>query len=661
MRQPIVLKKRLWPNMNNFDRAKAKSELLSSFEPTYPITIVMDEADTRPEEVALTKTQLFELFTHHQIVDDKSTTAFIPGTFSNLKSRSAEDVRQISMIVYDVDCKNHYYRLSDLQSKLSPYTCIVHSTFSATYEHPRWRVIFLLNEMIAPEQFDNVYRGIAKHLNLEFDLTCTNINRLFYLPSVSANNDFVDSWSNEGSLISAKPFYGKALKKKPAKSSNATKPSLRAVVNRGYVSLSSVDLLDSVNNPVESVGQICGFPVPKALKAPFSQSDFDELLSHPGTWLQAAKHLGFPVDRISPTNPYSKPFSSVIPGVEDKKPSCSLALLSSNNRTRLVYQAFNETHDVNGASGPVKIDLARIYAMMHCGRRIDREEFPAGTHKVWLTRLFIASGMIIPEIIEDLPELPDEAKSAERLYVGFRDLLMCKRAFKEQKSDATAFSLSFACYWCKIGNRNTVKKYSQVLLDSNVIRFVDRLDLPRGGSIPLMMPAGKSASLYKIKQRALSKGSSANDKSQSYRPRNTDHQNASANKQVVIPIDPDVSYTQIDLTPATNDGQSYSDFTPIVETKAISRPISIPNDTEKGRGGHITRKNNNSSDAIQDIVKVLRAHSNKPIALELLLAESKLPVDEELISILPLVKRYVSDYETGYSMLLSYKDKVFGT
>ncbi|HFI9381003.1 TPA: hypothetical protein ACGSTL_001157 [Vibrio parahaemolyticus] len=627
--------------MKKNDRAKAKKAILNSFEPTYPITIVMDEADSRPEEIALTKKQLFELFTQHEVVGDKSTTAFIPGTFSNSKSRSAEDVRQISMIVYDVDCKNTFYRLSDLQEKLSPYTSIVYSTYSATYEHPRWRVIILLNESVEPEQFDNVYRGIAEKLELEFDRTCTNINRLFYLPSVSAHNDFRYSWTNDGALISAKPFYGKASKKRVSKRISSSRNNLTHSLNRGYVSLSSVDLAEAVNNPVESSGEICGFPVPKALKAPFSQEEFDELLSHPGTWLQAANHLGLPLERISPNNPYSKPFSSVIPGVEDKKPSCSLALLTSNNRTRVVYQAFNETHDVDGASGPVKIDLARIYAMMHCGRRIERDDFPAATHKVWLTRLLIASGMIVPEIIEDLPELPDDATTAERLYVGFRDLLMCKRAFKDQKNDATAFSLTFACYWCKIGNRNTVKKYTQILLDSNVIRFVDRIELPRGGSIPLLMPAGKSASVYRIKQREISKSCMRKENMQSDKTISPDHQGEGSSNNN------EVSRT---ATAVSN-----------IESLKIQKSLKGQGRELGSSGDRANQQPAKPCDAIESLVNVVRAHSNKPISIELLLSESKLPINEELISVLPLVKRYVIGYEDGYSRLLSYKEKVFGT
>jgi hypothetical protein len=649
--------------MKSNDRAKAKKALLSSFESTYPMTIVMDEADSRPEEVALTKSQLFELFSQHEVIDNKSTTAFIPGTFSSLKSRSAEDVRQISMIVYDIDCKNTYYRLCDLKAKLSSFTCIVHSTYTATYEHPRWRVIILLDKPVEPEQFDNVYRGIAKKLDIEFDQTCTNVNRLFYLPSVSTHNDFIYSWTNEGSLISAKTFFGKASKKRKAKKTSTTKTSLTPSLNRGYVSYSSVDFKQAAKNPVEGSGEICGFTVPKALSAPFSQSDFDELLSHPGTWLQAAKYLGFPVERISATNPYSKSFSSVIPGVEDKKPSCSIALLTSNNRTRVVYQAFNETQEIEGASGPVMIDLARIYAMMHCGRRIERDAFPAGTHKVWLTRLLIASGMIIPEIIEDLPELPDKAISAERLYVGFRDLLMCKRAFMEQKSDATAFSLTFACYWCRIGNRNTVKKYSQALLDANVLRFVDRIDLPRGGSVPLMMPAGQSASVYRIKQRDASKGKERKVVTQSREDKSPVQHNQTTIKTKRTTFTTDIACIESLQKPPTTEEQGHAEIPPYLEDSIFDGSTDgVQPEIWQGRGiDSVHVEPNNPCGPIERLVKVVRAHSNKQVSLELLLAESKLPVDKELISVLPLVKRYVSDYEFAYSRLLIYKEKWFGT
>ena len=123
-----------------------------------------------------------------------------------------------------------------------------------------------------------------------------------------------------------------------------------------------------------------------------------------------------------------------------------------------------------------------------------------------------------PEPVEDLPDLPEEAKSAERLYSGFKDLLMCKRAFVEQQQDATAFSLTFACYWCKIGNRNTAKKYTQILLDHGVLRFVDKIELPRGGSIPLLIPAGRTAKMYHIRKRNTSTEVTAQPKQEVTQP-----------------------------------------------------------------------------------------------------------------------------------------------
>lgn len=464
-----------------------KDTFLKGIEKTYPLTFISNELDKKTEEIALNKSQLISLLTEHRVVDDKSVPAFIPGAFSKSNSKSASDVKSISMIVYDVDCKTRFYTLKDLKERLSDYTCIVHSTYSATFEAPRWRVIILPEKPIEPHNFDSVYRGVAEKLDLEFDLKCTNINRLFYLPSVSSLNDFVFSWSNNASLIKTSDYE-----------TNKPKALKRKGMNTGYVTCSSVQQ-NSFARPTISSGKICGFDVPKTLKAPFTQDEFDELLSHPGSWLTAAAYMGLPVDLISSTRTYSKSFSSVLPGVDDVNPSCSLGLLS--DKTRLVYFAFNEEHEGSHRSGPVKIDLAHVYAMMKCGRRIEREAFKAGTHKVWLTRLMIDAGMIIPEPVEDLPDLPEEAKSAERLYTGFKDLLMCKRAFVEQQGDATSFSLTFACYWCKIGNRNTAKKYTQLLLDHGVLRFVDKIELPRGGSIPLLIPAGRTAKMYHIRKR----------------------------------------------------------------------------------------------------------------------------------------------------------------
>ena len=485
----------------NMNTASAKSNILNLFEKTYPICFVGNEQDTAPTETALTKKQLFKLLTTHRSEDGKSTPAFIPGTFHD-NSRNAEAIRKISLLVYDVDCKENYYSLRDLQSKLAGYTCCIHSTYNARYEHPRWRIILFIDTPIEPINFDATYRGIANKLDLEIDLNCTNINRLFYLPSTNALNDFRFAWHNEGVEISTTEYRTSSVDSKKDNQSRTKKRNSKKQLNTGYVSLSSIGKKISMvrGEGRDDTATINGFDVPPPLQAPFSQEEFDTLLTNPGSWLVAARYMGLDIDGISPDRAYSKSFSSVIPGVEDTNPSCSLGLLT-NERTRLVYLAFNESHAPSSKStGPVKIDLARIFAMTHCGRRIEHEAFPRATHKVWLTRLLIESGMIIPEPVHDLPDLPNEASNAKRLYAGFRALLMCKRSFLEYRNDPTTFTQTFACYWCGIGNRDTVKKYTQLLLDHNVFRFVDSMTV-RGKKIPLMVPAGATAKVYSLKKR----------------------------------------------------------------------------------------------------------------------------------------------------------------
>ncbi|MDB6373966.1 hypothetical protein [Photorhabdus bodei] len=603
------------------NKTVTKTSLLQSFERTYRICLVSDEADTQPIEAALTQKELFSLLSKHNIVDEKSTTAFIPGTFTHTNTRDEADMREISLIVYDIDGKKNHYTLENLKQKLSHYSCIIYSTYNSSYEHPRWRIVLLLDKPIPPEYFKNVHHKISNELNIEIDQACTNINRLYYLPSTSKFNDFTYSWTNSGILINYVDFLKDISKPQTlAKAQKRTTHSRKTEVNRGYVSFGSVGGL-------ERDLELCGFVVPEPLKAPFSQEDFDELLSQPGTWLRAAKYLGFPIERITHEKPYSRSFSSVIPGVEDNIPSCSIALYSENGKYRVVYQAFNEVHFVSGASGPVKFDLSHIYAMMHSGRRIPKEEFPAGTNKVWLTRLLIDAGMIIPEEVCDLPDLPEEAVQAERLYTGFRRLLQCKRVFKEQIADATAFTLTFACYWCRIGNRNTAKKYTQILLDNGVLRFVDRINLPRGGSVPLIMPAGKSAKVYQLCQR----------ESKAKR----------GYKNTVKPA----QYPIVELAPVVS-MYSYKS-TAVVSSKPIKvEPIPILQTTAVNR--RIFEGGNNDTDVVMRIINVIRQNGMLALSLEVLLAEVELPVDDELIAFLPFVKRYISDYDEKYPKL-SYK------
>ena len=194
--------------MSHATKERYKLSLLSSIEQTYPITILSDESDKKPKEIHLTQKQIFDLFKEHLISDSKSTLAYVPGCFSRKKTRADVDVKQISMLVYDIDCTSVMYSLESLKNKLKNYTSIIHSTYSASWEHPKWRVIILLEQSIDHAQFKNVYLNVAKHLDIEFDLKCTNINRLFYFPSVDIHNDFRQRHINKAKLLNVKPFYG---------------------------------------------------------------------------------------------------------------------------------------------------------------------------------------------------------------------------------------------------------------------------------------------------------------------------------------------------------------------------------------------------------------------------------------------------------------------
>ena len=642
-------------------QGKNKLKLVNSFEQTYPITFIENEQDVTPNEISLTKNQIFELFTNHQIVEDKSTLAFIPGTFIYQSTRSTEAVRNISLLVYDVDCKDRYYSLRDLQEKFADYTCVIHSTYNAAYEHPRWRVILLLDQAIEPENFDFVYRTIGKELDLEYDLACTNINRLFYLPSAHKHNDFVYSWSNDASVIPTKDYIAKnpqqhtqsnEAKKKRIKTSEHR---IRSLSSESFQKFKSKQFVEGLKRDGK---KICGFEVPVALKAPFTQEEFDLLLSHPGSWLTAARYLGLPTEGISTERPYSKSFSSVIPGVEDAKPSCSLALLSSGGRTRLAYQAFNELHSNSNATGPVIIDLARIYAMLHSRRRIEQDAFPKATHKAWLVRLMINCGMIIPTPVEDLPDLPAEAKQAAKLYTGFRELLMCKRAFKEQVADATAFSLTFACYWCQIGNRNTVKKYTAMLLEHKVFRFVDKLSLPNGASIPLLMPAGKTAKIYSLKNR---KG-------------NVEKQNnVQSLPESSLPVVPSRADSNVvDITSVAPGRSVFNEVTDevsnieTVRSRQSTRYLNGGNNTiGKGRGP--SRLTEPVSQAVADVSKsnapyleklihAVRQQGKIKVKLEVLLAEAGVSFSEEVLFSLPAFRNYIEDYDPNLQNLLFHNN-----
>ena len=99
--------------------------------------------------------------------------------------RGDANVLAVHALVYDVDkvSIDVVEKISENLHKYSIGAAIV-GTHSYTEESPSVRVILKLTRAILPSEFKAIWNNVAKTLEIPFDPQATNIERLYYLPSV---------------------------------------------------------------------------------------------------------------------------------------------------------------------------------------------------------------------------------------------------------------------------------------------------------------------------------------------------------------------------------------------------------------------------------------------------------------------------------------------
>jgi hypothetical protein len=100
--------------------------------------------------------------------------------------RKSERVLSVSLLVFDIDNKDHTITYIDLQKRIlsSGYRAVIHSTYNHSPENPRFRLILDISEPICPENHKALLLHIAENLGISdfIDKACIDSARYFYLP-----------------------------------------------------------------------------------------------------------------------------------------------------------------------------------------------------------------------------------------------------------------------------------------------------------------------------------------------------------------------------------------------------------------------------------------------------------------------------------------------
>lgn len=105
--------------------------------------------------------------------------------------RKMANVRAVYAAALDLDNGS---AIDDVLRGIDDLFAIVHSTFSATHEHPRWRVIIPLDRPVDADEHERVWRWLAGHferVGVDPDLAARDASRAWAVPAVPPSGYYV--------------------------------------------------------------------------------------------------------------------------------------------------------------------------------------------------------------------------------------------------------------------------------------------------------------------------------------------------------------------------------------------------------------------------------------------------------------------------------------
>ena len=125
--------------------------------------------------------------------------------------RKSERVLSVSLLVFDIDNKDHTIIDIDLQERIlsNGYRAAIHSTYNHTPDKPRFRLILDISEPICPENHKALLLNVAQDMGISdfVDKACVDSARYFYLPRCPKERvkDYI-FWSFDGQPVDVSAY-----------------------------------------------------------------------------------------------------------------------------------------------------------------------------------------------------------------------------------------------------------------------------------------------------------------------------------------------------------------------------------------------------------------------------------------------------------------------
>lgn len=164
-----------------------------------PVTGWAAVTNTQPKHGLVTWSQLATRLTTFQVFPDKaaaplwSPCRMRPGS----RRRSAAAVEAMSCIVLDFDAGSHW---SEVLPHWAGVAGVVHTSWSHTPQHPKWRLVMPLRRLVPAANWRRVWEWAAERSVVEVDGKCKDTSRAYFVPAVRS-----EDWPRESFILEGEP------------------------------------------------------------------------------------------------------------------------------------------------------------------------------------------------------------------------------------------------------------------------------------------------------------------------------------------------------------------------------------------------------------------------------------------------------------------------
>lgn len=163
------------------------------------ISLYDNKSDVTPKRVDGSWEDFTQLFTSHDVVDQKDGPAWSPALLKPGTTRATQNVQSWSLLTLDFD--NKPYAPVQVALKHHGLSAIVHSTYSHSQEQPHFRVIVPLSRPLAPKEMSPAWDRLNVMLGGGADSKTRDAARIYYQPSHPAGADAPFTEVFEGSAL----------------------------------------------------------------------------------------------------------------------------------------------------------------------------------------------------------------------------------------------------------------------------------------------------------------------------------------------------------------------------------------------------------------------------------------------------------------------------